>query len=111
MSFHSRGPSRPAQPSLSDEEVSALVSVTTTIVTSCVREPEQVDVNYDPRQGRLLVEVASKDRGALIGRGGKNLRALEDALALAQQYRQSIHGASHAALPMIDLVTRRDQTR
>lgn len=108
MSSQSKEPSRTA---LSADELDRLISLMSSVICSCVRAPDQVQVSYDSRQSRLLVEVSPKDRGALIGRGGRNLRALEDVLALAVSYGSGERGVTPTALPVIDVVTSRDQAR
>ena len=97
----------------------SIVDLTTFVVRSCVRMPDQVHVSYDQRQDRLIIEVAPKDRGLLIGRGGRTLRALEDVLSLAQLYNSGAHQADESSpinervhIPLIELTTtRRDQSR
>ena len=94
----------------------SLVELTTSIVRSCVREPDCVRVRYDERQDRMMIEVASKDRGMLIGKGGRTLRALEDVLLLSQHYasERSDHTSASSermSLPLIELTTaRRDSS-
>ena len=76
-----------------------------------VRDPDQVDVSYDPQQDRLIIEVASKDRGVLIGRGGRTLRALEDALSLSRHYAGQTSANANTDLPLIEITTaRRDSS-
>ena len=97
----------------------SIVDLTTFIVCSCVRMPDQVHVSYDQRQDRLIIEVAPKDRGVLIGRGGRTLRALEDVLSLAQLYHSSARQTDDASqvnervhIPLIELTTTpRDHSR
>ena len=97
-----------------EEWSQSLVEITTSIVNACVRHQDQVNVSYDHRQDRLLIEVASKDRGVLIGRGGRTLRALEDALSLSQHYLSEPQDQTLNAsvgLPLIEISTaRRDDT-
>ena len=94
----------------------SLVELTTSIVKSCVREPDQVKISYDQRQDRMMFEVASKDRGMLIGRGGRTLRALEDVLLLSQHYVSKSSddakvSGERMSLPLIELTTaRRDSS-
>ena len=94
----------------------SLVELTTSVVRSCVREPDQVKVSYDQRQDRMMIEVASKDRGMLIGRGGRTLRALEDVLLLSQHYVSKSSddaktSGERMSLPLIELTTtRRDSS-
>lgn len=106
-----RAPSSEPQPT---GWAQSLVEITTSIVSACVRHPDQVDVSYDQRQDRLLIEVAPKDRGVLIGRGGRNLRAIEDALSLSQHYLSKPQNqASNASsgLPLIEIsAARRNDT-
>jgi predicted RNA-binding protein YlqC (UPF0109 family) len=117
MSFHSRGASseesrrHPARETLTSAESAALVQLTEAVVSACVREPQAVEVSYDQRRDRLLIEVASRDRGSLIGSGGRNLRALEDVLLLALRYQRSDQRSIASALPMLELSSRRDQAR
>ena len=95
----------------SAEQAQALVELTTMIVSGCVRDPDQVDVSYDPQQDRLIIEVASKDRGVLIGRGGRTLRALEDALSLSRHYAGQTSANANTDLPLIEITTaRRDSS-
>jgi predicted RNA-binding protein YlqC (UPF0109 family) len=94
----------------------SLVELTTSIVRSCVREPDQVKISYDQGQDRMMIEVASKDRGMLIGRGGRTLRALEDVLLLSQHYVSKSSddaktSGERMSLPLIELTTsRRDSS-
>ena len=88
----------------------SLVGLTTSVVRSCVRYPDLVNVSYSSRQNRMTIELASKDRGILIGKGGRTLRALEDVLLLSQYY-MSGSSEERMSLPLIELTTaRRDRS-
>ena len=52
---------------------------TSFIVRSIVSEPDEVQVEMSERNGRptLLVRVAEHDRGSVIGRQGRTIRAIE----------------------------------
>ena len=63
-----------------------LASVCETIVRAVVVEPNLVTVTFDHSKETLVISVSSKDRGVVIGRGGQNLHALEDALQLGARY-------------------------
>ena len=79
-----------------------IVSIVSTITRACARLPDQVEVTYDKNKHRVSLSVASKDRGVLIGREGRNLRALEDALALALTYSSDQRGSVVRDLPLIE---------
>ena len=49
-----------------------------------VRGPGEVSVKSSRR--KLTIRVSEDDRGLVIGRGGQNLRALENVLLLANEY-------------------------
>ena len=68
-----------------------LVSVCENIVRAVVKEPNLVTVTFDHSKEALTISVSPKDRGIVIGRGGQNLRALEETLTLGARYllRQS----------------------
>jgi predicted RNA-binding protein YlqC (UPF0109 family) len=50
------------------------------IARSLVDEPDQVDVSEERTDGAVIlrVRVAPEDRGKLIGRGGRTIRAIRD---------------------------------
>jgi hypothetical protein len=49
------------------------------LVRSLVREPDAVSVEESERRGEpiLLIRVAEADRGTVIGRQGRTIRAIE----------------------------------
>lgn len=53
------------------------------VVKALVRNPEAVTVQSSERRSQLVyaVEVASDDRGAILGRQGTTIRALETVVA------------------------------
>ena len=53
------------------------------IVTALVDEPDEVEVTEDDRRGEpvLRIRVAEPDRGLVIGRQGRTIRAIEMVLA------------------------------
>ncbi|MEE2789075.1 MAG: KH domain-containing protein [Myxococcota bacterium] len=57
----------------------------TFLVKSVVREPDQVRVEASERRGEggLLIRVAERDRGAVIGRQGRTIRAIQTVLDAA----------------------------
>lgn len=59
------------------------------IVESLVDDPEKVVVEAGERRGEptLQVSVAEGDRGAVIGRGGRTIRAIETVLSAASRGR------------------------
>jgi len=66
--------------------VQSLLSV---IVESLVEDPDAVQIEPGERRGEpaLRVSVAERDRGAIIGRGGRTIRAIETVLAAASRGR------------------------
>ena len=56
-----------------------LIELTSFIVSALVREPEAVSVSLDERRGEpvIAIEVSEADRGAVIGRQGRTIRAIE----------------------------------
>jgi hypothetical protein len=59
--------------------------LTTFLVRSLVREPDAVSVEESERRGEpiLLIRVAESDRGTVIGRQGRTIRAIETILDAA----------------------------
>ncbi len=55
------------------------------LVRSLVREPDAVSVEQSERRGDpiLLIRVAEADRGTVIGRQGRTIRAIETILDAA----------------------------
>jgi predicted RNA-binding protein YlqC (UPF0109 family) len=88
-----------------------IIGVVSTITRSCVRSPDLIEVDYDARKHRVMISAAPKDRGVLIGRDGKNLRALEDALTLALTYHSGARSAGSQELPLIELKGKRESSR
>ena len=88
-----------------------IIGVVSTVARACVRSPELVEVEYDARRHRVTLSASPKDRGVLIGRDGKNLRALEDALALALAYQSDKRGVAAQELPLIELKGKREGSR
>ena len=88
-----------------------IVGVVSTIARSCVRSPDLIEVEYDARKHRVILCAAPKDRGVLIGRDGKNLRAIEDALALALTYHSGKRSVAAQELPLIELKGKREGGR
>ncbi len=60
-------------------------ALTTFIIRSIVSEPDEVSVEMSERNGQptLLVKVAECDRGSVIGRQGRTIRAIECVLGAA----------------------------
>ena len=60
------------------------VELITFIVKSFVRHPDSVVVSYhkERRDDVVVIDVDERDRGLLIGREGRNLKALERALRM-----------------------------
>lgn len=54
------------------------------LLQSLVQDPDEVSVKSTRR--KFTICVSKQDRGLVIGRGGQNLRALEDVLLLANEY-------------------------
>ncbi|MAD60011.1 MAG: hypothetical protein CMH49_00675 [Myxococcales bacterium] len=54
------------------------------LLQSLVQDPDEVSVKSARR--KFTIRVSEQDRGLVIGRGGQNLRALEDVLLLANEY-------------------------
>lgn len=78
----------PAQRSLSD--------LTRFIVEHIVDDPEAVTVSDTTEDGEtiIVVEVADEDRGAVIGRQGRTIRAIEQVVRAA---------AGDGAVPVIEV--------
>lgn len=57
----------------------SLQELTTLVVKALVREPDQVTVELSERRGEpiLLITVADGDRGTVVGRQGRTIRAIE----------------------------------
>ena len=64
-----------------------LTDFATFLVKAVVREPDQVVVEASERRGEggLMIRVAERDRGAVIGRQGKTIRAIQVVLDAAAQ--------------------------
>jgi len=62
----------------------------TFIVRSIVSEPDAVRVTAGERRGvpTLCVQVDERDRGVVIGRGGRTIQAIETVLTAAVGSRQ-----------------------
>lgn len=88
-----------------------IVGVVSTIARSCVRSPNLIEVEYDARKHRVTLSAAPKDRGVLIGRDGRNLRAIEDALTLALTYHSGKRSAGSQELPLIEIKGKRDHSQ
>ncbi len=60
-------------------------SLVTFIVESLVDDPDAVEVEAGERRGdpALIISVDRADRGAVIGRGGRTIRAIETVLKAA----------------------------
>ena len=61
-----------------------LASLCENLLQLLVRNPQEVSVKSSRR--KFTIRVSEEDRGLVIGRGGQNLRALEDVLLLANEY-------------------------
>jgi len=96
-------------PQSGSPRLARLAKLTELIVKSCVRQEDAVAVLVE--KNKLIIEVSPKDRGRLIGKGGRNLRALEDLLSLAELSATNRNEAQPSPrLPLIDVVARRDET-
>jgi len=64
-------------------------SLTAWVIKAIVKHPEAVVVTgYDEARGALLVvEVDERDRGQVIGKSGRNLKALERVIGLNPAWR------------------------
>lgn len=62
-------------------------SLLTFIVEALVEQPDAVHIEAGERRGDPVLRVAvdPEDRGALIGRGGRTIRAIETVLAEASR--------------------------
>ena len=75
------------------------------ILKSYTKYPEAVVVTAHEGRGRrglLVIEVDERDRGQVIGKGGRNLQALENALLFHIRKSQSKDSADHLP-PRIEL--------
>ena len=61
-----------------------LASLCENLLQLLVRNTDEVNVRSSRR--KLTIRVSAEDRGLVIGRGGQNLRALENVLLLANEY-------------------------
>ncbi len=69
-----------------------LIEFTTYLITNIVKEPDMVKVNsFEGDEDTTIIEVlvSSNDFGAVIGRGGKNAKALRT-LIRAYAYKNNI---------------------
>ena len=59
--------------------------LTTFLVKAVVRNPDAVEVVETDRRGEpgLLIQVSEEDRGAVIGRQGRTIRAIQTVLDAA----------------------------
>lgn len=73
-------------------------SLLTFIVESIVDNPDAVQVDVGDRRGEpaLVITVDKADRGAVIGRAGRTIRAIETVLKAAS------HGRPAPALEIAD---------
>lgn len=64
---------------------SSLSALTRFIVEHIVDDPEAVAVSDDTEDGEtvIVIEVADDDRGAVIGRQGRTIRAIEQVVRAA----------------------------
>jgi predicted RNA-binding protein YlqC (UPF0109 family) len=62
-----------------------LIELTSFIVNALVREPDAVSVTLGDRRGEpvIAIEVGEADRGAIIGRQGRTIRAIETVVRVA----------------------------
>ena len=62
-----------------------LIELTSFIVNALVREPDGVVVSLDERRGEpvIAIRVNEGDRGAIIGRQGRTIRAIETVVRTA----------------------------
>ena len=62
-----------------------LVELTELLVRSIVREPDAVSVHDAERNGMpvLVINVDERDRGAVIGRQGRTIKAIETIIEAA----------------------------
>ena len=77
----------------------------TFILKSYTKYPDAVVVTAHQGRGRrglLVIEVDERDRGQVIGKGGRNLQALENALLFNIRKGPSRDSASHLP-PRIEL--------
>lgn len=86
MGRQGKAPSGPNGAAISAERWASLVSW---LIQRFVKHPESVVVTgYDEPRGPLLViEVDERDRGQVIGKSGRNLQAIERAIALNPAWR------------------------
>ena len=62
-----------------------LIELTSFIVNALVRETDAVSVTLDERRGEpvIAIGVSEGDRGAIIGRQGRTIRAIETVVRAA----------------------------
>lgn len=62
-------------------------SLVTFLVKSLVREPDEVEVTVGERRGEpiLRIRVAQEDRGVVIGREGRTIKAISTIMRAAAQ--------------------------
>lgn len=77
------------------------VDLVTFILKSCTRHPQSVVVTSHQKGDReiLMVEVDEKDRAQVIGRGGRNIQALERVLSIGCD----LHSNPSIRIPRIKL--------
>ncbi|MEE2756127.1 MAG: KH domain-containing protein [Myxococcota bacterium] len=65
--------------------MASLVELTEFLVRAIVREPDAVSVHNAERNGNpvLVINVDEQDRGAVIGRQGRTIKAIETVLDAA----------------------------
>ena len=95
----------------SDQQTSDLIELTKWVVQSCVSHPEEVAVSLDRGGDTLVVSVAPRDRGKLIGRSGNNLNAIETALAFLIDPEQASSLQGRGELPFIEVRSSRQAER
>jgi predicted RNA-binding protein YlqC (UPF0109 family) len=70
---------------VSHEEMNhRLAQLCENLLKSLVQNPDELSVKSSRRKFTIL--VSDQDRGLVIGRGGQNLRSVEDVLLLATEY-------------------------
>lgn len=63
-----------------------LTNVCEGLIKAIVSSPDLVSVTIEQPKNSMTISVSQRDRGVVIGRGGQNLRAIEDSLRLAIRY-------------------------
>jgi len=74
--------------------LSSLIELTDYLVRSLVRDSDDVVVETGERRGEpvISIQVAEADRGAVIGRQGRTIRAIEAVLdAASRGQRPGLH--------------------